>query len=69
MYNVERFHAAENKYKVCTIQPKVSSYAATQCQDSLKNQIYPFTFKYSHIELITFQIKQLYQLWTLDTKL
>ena len=31
MYNVKIFHAAikENKYKVCTIQPKVSSCAAT----------------------------------------
>ena len=31
MYNVKRFHAAvkENKYKVCTIQPKVSSCAPT----------------------------------------
>ena len=30
MYNVKRFHAAvqENKYKVCTIQPKVGSCAA-----------------------------------------
>ena len=24
----------------------------------IKNQIYPFTFKYSHIELTIFQIKQ-----------
>ena len=24
----------------------------------IKNQIYPFTFKYSHIALIIFQIKQ-----------
>ena len=31
MYNVKRFLAAvkENKYKVCTIQPKVSSCTAT----------------------------------------
>ena len=26
--------------------------------DFIKNQIYPFTFKYSHIALIIFQIKQ-----------
>ena len=31
MYNAKRFHAAvkEDKYKVCSIQPKVSSCAAT----------------------------------------
>ena len=40
------------KFMCCHLVSSCGNY------DFIKNQIYPFTFKYSHIALIFFQIKQ-----------